>query len=240
MARQLRLAADAACPTGHFLCIKWGILEASVIRIITIEREYGCGAGGIAKTLAARLGWALWDHEITCEIAKRLRCDVASVERREERPDPTFYALVKVFMRGSYEDRYSGSGIELLDAEGLARLFECVVKDVAERGPCVIVGRGSPWFLRGRLDAMHVFLFAPHEEKIRRITSQGKTEAEAEGLIETVDRDRATFVKKFVGKTWPQRDLYHLMLNSVIGDDGVIDMVLHELELLNRRNGGRS
>lgn len=211
-----------------------------MIRIITIEREYGCGAGGIAKALSARLGWTLWDREITCEIAKRLRCDVASVERREERPDPTFYGLVKVFMRGSYEDRYSGSGTELLDAEHLAHAFERVVKDVAERGPCVIVGRGSPWFLRGRDDAMHVFLFAPHEEKMRRITSQGKTEGEAEDLIETVDRDRAAFVKKFVGRTWPQRDLYHLMLNSVIGDEGVIELLLHELELLNRRNGRRS
>lgn len=210
-----------------------------MIRIVTIEREYGCGAGGIAKALAARLGWALWDHEITCEIAKRLRCDVSSVECREERPDPTFYGLVKVFMRGSYEDRYSGSGVELLDAEGLAHSFERVIKDVAGRGPCVIVGRGSPWFLRGRPDAMHVFLFAPHEEKIRRITSQGKTQEEAEQLIETVDRDRATFVKKFVGKTWPQRDLYHLMLNSVIGDAAVIEMLLHEMDLLNGRNSRR-
>lgn len=210
-----------------------------MIRIITIEREYGCGAGGIAKALSNRLGWTLWDHEITCEVAKRLRCDVASVERREERPDPAFYGLVKVFMRGSYEDRYSGSAAELLDAEHLAELFERVIKDVAQRGPCVVVGRGSPWFLRGRKDAMHVFLYAPHEEKIRRITSQGKPHAEAEELIETVDRDRATFVRKFVGKTWPQRDLYHLMLNSVIGDEAVIEMLLHEMELLNRRNHAR-
>lgn len=210
-----------------------------MIRIITIEREYGCGAGGIAKALSNRLGWTLWDHEITCEVAKRLHCDVASVERREERPDPAFYGLVKVFMRGSYEDRYSGSGAELLDAEHLAELFERVVKDVAQRGPCVIVGRGSPWFLRGRKDAMHVFLYASYEEKMRRITSQGKPRAEAEELIETVDRDRAAFVKKFVGKTWPERDLYHLMLNSVVGDDAVIEMLLHEMELLNRRNGAR-
>ncbi|MBV8071094.1 MAG: cytidylate kinase-like family protein [Acidobacteriaceae bacterium] len=206
-----------------------------MIRIITIEREYGCGAGGIAKSLADRLGWSLWDHEITCEIAKRMRCDVASVERREERPDPAFYRLVKVFMRGSYEDRYSGSGVELLDAEHLAEIFESVVKDVAERGPCVIVGRGSPWFLRGRDDAMHTFLFAPYEEKMRRTIAQGKTEEEAEDLIERVDRDRAAFVCKFVGKTWPQRDLYHLMINSIIGDEGVIEIMLHELELLNRQ-----
>ncbi len=208
-----------------------------MIRIITIEREYGCGAGGIAQALSKKLGWAVWDHEITCEIAKRLRCDVASVERREERPDPTFYRLMKVFMRGSYEDRFSGAGTELLDAEHLAGLFEKVVKDVAQRGPCVIVGRGSPWFLRERADTMHTFIFAPRDEKLRRLTAQGKSETEAEELIEQVDRDRATFVTQFVGKTWPQRDLYHLMVNSVIGDDGVIEIMLHEMELLNRRNG---
>lgn len=210
-----------------------------MIRIITIEREYGSGAAGIAKTLAGRLGWALWDHEITCEVAKRLHCDVASVERREERPDPAFYGLIKVFMRGSYEDRYTGAAAELLDAEHLAELFEKVVQDIAGRGPCIVVGRGSPWFLRGREDAMHVFMYAPYEEKMRRILAQGKPRAEAEELLETVDRDRATFVRKFVNKTWPQRDLYHLMLNSIIGDEAVMEILLHEMDLLNRRNGNR-
>lgn len=207
-----------------------------MIRIITIEREYGSGGGAISRRLANRLGWALWDHEITCEVAKRLKCKVSSVEQREERLDPTFYRLMKVFMRGSYEDRYSGgSGAELLDAETLAKLFERVVTDVAERGPCVVVGRGAPWFLRKRADTMHTFLFAPYGEKMRRITEDGKTEAEAEELIERVDSDRAAFVTKFFAKTWPQRDLYHLMINSVIGDDAVIELMLHEMELLNRR-----
>ncbi|MBV8550456.1 MAG: cytidylate kinase-like family protein [Acidobacteriaceae bacterium] len=210
-----------------------------MIRIITIEREYGSGGGAIAKALAARLGWALWDHEITCEIAKRLRCSIASVEQREERPDPAFYRLVKVFMRGSYEDLYSGSGVEMLDAEHLAEIFGKVVTDVAERGPCVIVGRGSPWFLRDRDDTLHTFLFAPYEEKFRRVTAQGRTQQEAEDLLERVDRDRAAFIKKYYGRTWPQRDLYHIMLNSMIGDEGVIEIILHEMDLLNGRNGSR-
>ena len=211
-----------------------------MIRIVTIEREYGCGGGAIAKALAAKLGWALWDHEITCEIAKRLRCSVASVEKREERPDTAFYRLVKAFMRGSYEDMYSGAPIEMLDAEHLAELFGKVVTDVAERGPCVIVGRGSPWFLRDRDDTLHTFLFGPYEEKIRRLKALGKDQAEIDDLLERVDRDRGTFIKKYYGRTWPQRDLYHLMLNTEIGDDGVIEMILHEMELLNRRNGRRS
>jgi cytidylate kinase len=205
-----------------------------VINIITVEREYGCGAASIAKSLAGRLGWALWDHEITCEIARRLKCDVSSVEKREEKPDPAFYRLVKVFMRGSYEDHYSGGGIELLDAERLAALFEKVVKDVVSRGPCVIVGRGSPWFLRDRTDNLSVFLYAPYAEKLRRTLALGKSRDEAEDLLERVDRDRAAFIKKYYGMTWPQRDLYHLMINTLPGDEAVINMILHKKELLSR------
>ncbi len=204
-----------------------------MVKIVTIEREYGSGAGAIAKALATRLGWALWDREITCEIARRLKCDVRSVEEREERLDPTFYRLVKIFMRGSYEESYPGSGLELLDAEKLAELFESVIKDVSSRDNCVIVGRGAPWFLRHRADTLHCFIYAPVEEKIRRMMAQGKNRTEAQDLIQSVDGERAAFIRKYYGRTWPQRDLYHLMLNSKIGDDGVIDIMLRGMELLN-------
>ena len=83
-----------------------------MIRIVTIEREYGCGGAAIAQKMADRLGWKLWDREIACEIARRLKCDVRSVEQREEKLDPTFYRLVKAFMRGSYEDSFSGGNLE--------------------------------------------------------------------------------------------------------------------------------
>ena len=203
-----------------------------MIKTITLEREYGSGASAIARGLASRLGWQVWDHEITQEIAKRLRCDIHAVEEREERLDPTFYRLVKTFMRGSYEDRI-GTGLEVLDAECLARLFENIVTDLANKGNCVIIGRGAPWFLRGRDDAMHVFLFAPYEEKMRRTIASGRSRAEAEDLIERVDRERAAFVKKYYDMTWPTRSLYHMMLNTKVGDDAVIRLILEELELLN-------
>lgn len=206
-----------------------------MINIIIVEREYGSGAAEIATRLSQRLGWALWDHEITCEIARRLKCDVSSVERREEKPDPALYGLVKAFMRGSYEDHYSGGGIELLDAEHLAQLFEKVIKDVVSRGPCVIVGRGAPWFLRERKDTLSAFLYAPYHEKLRRTLTSGKSREEAEDLLERVDRDRAAFIRKYYGMVWPQRDLYHLMINTLAGDDLAIDMILHQKELLDRR-----
>lgn len=205
-----------------------------MIRIITVEREYGSGAAAISQKLADRLGWTLWDRDITCDIARRLKCSVQAVEQREERPDPAFYRLVKAFMRGSYEESMSAGNVELLDAEHLAKLFEKVVQDAAAKGNCVIVGRGAPYFLRGRDDVFSVFMYAPYQEKMRRITAQGKTREEAEELIERVDRERAAFVKKFFDRIWPQRDLYHMMINTKIGDEAVMDLILHQIELLDR------
>ena len=206
-----------------------------MIKILTIEREYGSGAGGIASAIAKKLGWSLWDHEITCEIARRLNCPVAQVERREEKLDPTYYRLVKTFMRGSYEESFSGgSKMEMLDAEHLSQLFEKVMNHAADQGNCVIVGRAAPWFLRGRPDAMHTFIYAPPEEKMKRLTAMGKSRGEAEELISRVDAERAAFVKKYYGKIWPQRDLYHLMINSALGNETVVEMMLHQMEILNR------
>jgi cytidylate kinase len=205
-----------------------------MIRIITIEREYGSGAAAIAQKLADRLGWKLWDRDITCAIAKRLRCDVKSVEQREERLDPAFYRLVKAFMRGSYEDSMGAGNIELLDAEHLAKLFERVILDVSANGNCVIVGRGAPYFLRDRDDVFSVFLYAPIEEKMRRLAAIGKSHEEAEEAIERVDRERAAFIKKYFGRTWPFRELYHMMLNTRFGDEMVMDLMLHEIDALNR------
>jgi hypothetical protein len=189
-----------------------------MINVITVEREYGAGGGAIARMLAERLGWSLWDREITGEIARRLHCDVHSVEEREERLDPTYYRLLKVFMRGSYEASFSGSNLELLDADGLFRLFEAVVKEIADRN---------------YRNVLRTFIYAPPEDKILRLIAQGKSRAEAEELVATVDQERAAFVKKYHAKAWPLRELYHLMINSQVGDEFVLKMILAEMELFN-------
>jgi cytidylate kinase len=206
-----------------------------LINVITVEREYGSGAGTIAQKLADRLGWTLWDRQITCEIARRLKCDVKAVEQREERLDSTFYRLAKIFMRGSFEESYTGaSGMELLDAEGLSRLFEKVIKDIASRGNCIIVGRAAPHFLRDRPGTFHTFIYAPYEEKLRRLLALGNSRADVEHLLETVDQQRAAFVRRYYNKIWPQRDIYHLMINSKVGDEAVINMILTEIGVLDR------
>lgn len=197
-----------------------------MIKVITVEREYGCGAGSIASTLAERLGWKLWDQEITEEIARRLKCKKEMVQKHEERVDSVFYRLAKAFMRGSFEARIDTAELEVLDAEHLSILFEKVVTEVAERGNCVIVGRGANWFLRHRDDAFHTFLYAPHDEKMRRCMEAGQSENEASSLIESVDRERAAFIKKYYGKIWPDRSLYNLMMNTIVGDEVVVEAIL--------------
>jgi cytidylate kinase len=206
-----------------------------MIRIVTIEREYGCGAAKIAGTIADRLGWKLWDREITAEIARRLKCKHELVQEREERLDSMFYRLIKAFMRGSFEPRIDTADLEVLDAEHLSILFEKVVTDIAERGNCVIVGRGANWFLRHREDAFHAFLYAPYDEKMRRTIAQGETEHEATHLLESVDRERAAFIRKYYGKVWPDRSLYNLMMNTKVGDETVIATVLAAIDLVNER-----
>jgi len=65
-----------------------------MVRVITIEREFGSGAREIARLLAERLGWKLWDQRLTGEIARLAQCDHAQVADREERMDPLYYRLL--------------------------------------------------------------------------------------------------------------------------------------------------
>jgi cytidylate kinase len=200
----------------------------ALIRTITIEREYGAGGGEIARKLADRLGWKLWDAELTCEIARLAKVDQAAVERLDERCDPLFYRLMKVFMRGSLEQSVAVEGLDHFDADSMVRFMGRVITGAASDGNSVIVGRGAPFLLRDRDDTFHVFLYAPLEEKLRRLRAAGKSEAEALEEISNVDRQRVIFVRKYFDMEWPTRELYHLMINSKVGDEIVIDTILNE------------
>lgn len=204
-------------------------------RVITIEREYGSGAAEIARELASRLEWKVWDHELTAEIARVADVDPSSVSFCEERVDSRFQRLVKVFWRGSYE-RSMPLDHQTFDPDRMVRVGEQVMQHIANEGHAVIVGRGAPYFLRDRADVFHVFLYAPRAEKLRRIQDMGTRLHEAEDMVDTVDRERIEFVKYYFGADWPTRSLYHMMLNTAMGDKNVIAMILHSMRTLERQN----
>jgi cytidylate kinase len=200
-----------------------------MIKVLTIEREYGSGAADIAEKLAGRLGWKLWNQLLTNEIARRLECESQHVERHEERRDPLHYRFFKAFMRGSFEGTMNAQRMKMADAETIRRVAEKLVRSAADEGNAVIVGRGAAYYLRDRPDSFHVFIYAPFEERVRRLQQAGKSEAEAMQLAETVDRDRAIFIREHFGIDWPARHFFHLMINSTMGDDAVVQTVLDAL-----------
>src|SRR5271170_7896121 len=140
-----------------------------MIKIVTIEREYGCGGGEIAQLLAKQLAWKLWDQLLTEEIARLAECPKSVVQLREERTDPLYYRLFKSFLRGSYEGSLNAYKLKLVDSESILKITERVVQHAAKAGNSVIVGRGSQHFLRDRQDSLRVFLYAPREAKIQRL-----------------------------------------------------------------------
>jgi cytidylate kinase len=206
-----------------------------MIRILSIEREYGSGGAEIAQQVAERLGWKLWDQLLTNEIARRMHCDCHVVEEHEEKRDPLYYRLVRAFMRGSYEGSQNAPRLQIADTDCIREVAEKVVKGAAEKGECVIVGRGSAYYLQGWPDAFHVFVYAPFGEKVRRLQASGKSESEAVQLAETVDRDRAAFVKQYFGVEWPERHKFHLMVNSTVGTEAAVETILNSMKLFEKQ-----
>ena len=203
-----------------------------MFKIITIEREYGSGAAAIAQKLAHRLNWSLWDQSLTQEIADLANVDCSCVERHNERLDSRLYRLGKVFWRGSYERAIPLDVNATFDADCMVDMVGKIIEKIAREGNAVIVGRGAPYFLRGRSDTLHVFLYAPREEKIRRLLSAGQSESEANELVDTIDRERIAYVKHYFNADWPTRSLYHLMMNTSLGDENVIATILDTMRRL--------
>ncbi len=209
-----------------------------MIRVITIEREYGSGAADIARKLAARLGWQLWDQALTEEIARRLECDCGAVEEHAERKDPLYYRLFKAFLRGSFEGALNAPRLGMVDADCIRQAADQVVTMATKAGNAVIVGRGSAYFLKDRADAFHVFVYAPFEARVRRLQAEGRTEEEAIELAETVDRDRAAYIKQYFDIEWPARECFHLMINSAMGSEMVVQTILDSVARFDEQSAG--
>jgi cytidylate kinase len=205
-----------------------------MFRLITIEREYGCGAAAIAAQLADQVGWKLWDQLLTEEIARLAQVDPSAVMRCDERMDSRFHRLAKTFWRGSYE-RSSALGNQIFDTDRMMSMMQETMNRIGQEGNAVIVGRGAPYFLRENPDAFHAFLYAPRSEKIRRIIADRRSEQDAIELVDSVDRERIAYVKHYFNADWPTRSLYHVMLNTAVGNQAVVQTILDTMRLVEGR-----
>jgi cytidylate kinase len=206
-----------------------------MFRVITIEREFGCGAASIAAQLADHLGWKLWDHLLTEEIARLANVERSAVMRCDERMDSRLHRLAKTFWRGSYERNSAALGNQIFDTDRMMSMMQEIMNKIGQEGNAVIVGRGAPFFLRENPGAFHVFLYAPRSEKIRRLIADGHSQPDAAEMVDSVDRERMAYVKHYFNADWPTRSLYHVMINTAVGNEPVVQTILDTMRLVEGR-----
>ena len=206
-----------------------------MFRVITIEREFGCGAASIAAQLADHLGWKLWDQLLTEEIARLANVDRSAVMRCDERMDSRLHRLAKTFWRGSCERNSASLGNQIFDTDRMMSLMQEIMNKIGQEGSAVIVGRGAPFFLRENAGAFHVFLYAPRSQKIRRVIADGRSQQEAAEMVDSVDRERIAYVKHYFNADWPTRSLYHVMMNTAVGNEPVVQTILDTMRLVEGR-----
>jgi cytidylate kinase len=196
-------------------------------RIITIAREYGSGGATIGSLLASRLGWSLVDHAFIDHVAQAMKVEPKLVERWDECVDSWFDRMVRALWRGGYEGSSSATTEEgLLDADAMARLAARTIEEAAGIGNCIIVGRGAQCILRHRQDVFHVFVYAPWRQKIERVRQRLGAKVNAEEVIRERDQQRIAYIHRHFEHDWCDRRLYHLLVNSSIGEENAVRTVI--------------
>lgn len=196
-----------------------------MIQVITVEREYGSQGAAFAHDLAERLGWRLIDTCVIEEVARKAGVTPDLVKRCDERVDPWFYRFGKAIWSGSLE-RLPGDP-EVFDSERLVEFVRGYLLDQATRGNCVVVGRAAACVLAKAPGAFHIFVYGSMARKIRFIQEQFPEHArDAEREILATDRRRSDYIRRFHQREWDDRRLYHLMMNSCMGVEAMIDATL--------------
>jgi cytidylate kinase len=197
-----------------------------MFNVITISREYGSGGGLIAEMLARRLGWKLVDTLLVAEVARRAKIDAATAARFDESVDPWFHRLVKGLWRGGYEGLATTVDLNIVDSEAMTKLNCEIVREAAELGECVIVGRGSQCILCRHKNVFSVSVFGPRRQKIERLRERLGPDADADRVMDEMDRRRAAYIHRFYGEDWKDRRLYHLVISSGLGLETVAETIL--------------
>ena len=187
--------------------------------IITLGREYCTGGRYIAKDVARALGIKLYDKELITMAAKNSGLSEEAVAASEKRH--THSLLYSLYTMGN--DLPLGDQVFILQSR--------IIKQLADEGPCVIVGRCGDYVRRGRNDVLRVFLHAPLEFRRRRAQAEGAVPADADertaiALLEKEDRRRAAYYNFYSEYRWGEAGHYDLCLNTALGDEVCADLIL--------------
>ena len=198
-------------------------------KIVTISRQYGSGGRYIGKKLSEKLGIPCYDEKLIDMVAKESGFAQDFVAEKGERM--TGSLLFNIASSLSYANNvFSGNGVSLQDE--IYFIQNKIIKDLAEKGSCVIVGRCADYILRERDDVLNVFIHADMASKINRaVTYFGITEDQAPAHLKKKDKARSNHYKYYTDQDWGMASNYDLSLNSgALGIDGCVDVILKALE----------
>lgn len=191
--------------------------------IITISREFGSGGRTIGRQLGEKLGIPCYDKEFIKKIADETGFAPEFVEKNgEDAPSNSIFA----YLPSAFPGQSAGlGGMSIYDY--LYVIQQKIILDLAEKGPCVIVGRCSDFILKDRPDALHAFIYADTAFKAERIVRlYGESENSPEERLKTKDKKRSINYKHFTAREWGDPKNYEIMLkSSAIGIDKCVDIL---------------
>lgn len=176
------------------------------IPVITIAREYGSGGRLIGEELAKNLGIPFYDKELILLAAKKSGFSEEYIRRTEQIKSASF--LYSLYMTSQV----------LPMSDQIFLVQSKIIQELAEQGPCVIVGRCADYVLRNNPNCMNIFIHAPMEERIRRASEEyGEVSANMEDFVRKQDKKRSSYYNYFSQNKWGSAKNYHLAVNSTLG-----------------------
>ena len=175
-------------------------------RIITISREFGSGGRFIGEEVAKKLGIAYYDKNIIGQIAEKSGLSPEYIQENAELSPK----------KGLFAYAFSGRDITGKSVEDM--VYEAqrnIILELAEKEPCVIIGRNADYILKDREDVLNVFIHGDMPEKIQRITRlHNVEEKEAVKMMVDTDKRRRTNYNFYTDQNWGKASNYTLCLNS--------------------------
>ncbi len=196
--------------------------------IITISRQYGAQGREIGQTLAQRFNIPYYDRDLISLAAKESGFSEELFDQLDRRATNSFLYSLTVF--GS-----SGmNGLSLTDQLYVAQ--RNIIREVAEQGSCVIVGRCADYILRKNPEVYNFFITASMEQRIAHAADDPKVEKATKEAMEKMDKQRAAYYNFYTGQTWGASANYDMCLNaSLLGVEKCADMIVDFIETAQSR-----
>ena len=191
-------------------------------KIITISREFGSGGRTVGRMVAERLGIPFYDKELVDQIALESGFAPKFVEEHgEHSPGSSLFSYA--FAPQGVPGVMNG----LSTADFLWNIQCSVILQIADKGPCVIVGRNADYILKDRPDALHAFVFADVAYRAERIVRRyGESDKSPEQRLNEKDKRRRVNYQHYTGRTWGQSQNYDISLDTgVLGIEQCVDIL---------------